>query len=57
MPGVMAAAYLRLWVSLQSGDYALLIGAVGLFIIIAAVMFVTRKVNWYGSDPPPPARQ
>ena len=22
--------------------------------IIAAVIFVTRKVTWYGSDPPPP---
>lgn len=57
MPGVMAAAYLWLWVSLQSEDYALLIGAVGLFLIIAAVMFVTRKVNWYSNEPHPPARQ
>ena len=53
---IMAAAYLWLWVSLQSEDYALLIGAVGLFLIIAAVMFVTRKVNWCSSEPHPPGR-
>ena len=47
MPGVMATAYLWLWVTLRSEDYALLIGAGGLFVMVALVMFLTRKVEWY----------
>ena len=51
MPVVMAAAYTWLWVSLQSEDYALLIGSIGLFVVVALVMIFTRKVNWYAEDP------
>ncbi|MBS1681953.1 MAG: cell envelope integrity protein CreD [Bacteroidetes bacterium] len=29
-------------------DYSLLIGSVGLFVIIGALMFFARKINWYG---------
>lgn len=47
MPLVLGGAYLWLWVTLQSEDYALLIGAVGLFALVALVMTVTGKVNWY----------
>jgi Inner membrane protein CreD len=28
-------------------DYALLMGAIALFIVLAIVMYVTRKVDWY----------
>ena len=28
-------------------DYALLVGSIGLFIALAAIMFLTRKVDWY----------
>lgn len=49
MPVVLGAAYLWLWVTLQSEDYALLIGAIGLFALVALVMLVTRKVNWYAA--------
>jgi len=28
-------------------DYALLSGSIGLFIVLALVMFVTRRMNWY----------
>jgi len=44
---LLAAGYLYLFVVLQSEDYALLYGSVGLFIILALVMYVTRKVKWY----------
>jgi hypothetical protein len=30
-----------------SVDYALLAGSVALFIILAAVMYLTRRMNWY----------
>ena len=33
--------------ALQSEDYALLIGSLGLFVILAGVMILTRKVDWY----------
>ena len=31
-------------------DYALLMGAIALFILLAIVMYVTRKVDWYARD-------
>ena len=45
---ILGAAYLYLFVVLQSEDYALLYGSVGLFITLSAVMFTTRHVKWYG---------
>jgi inner membrane protein len=32
------------------GVYALLMGAIGLFVPLAIVMYVTRKVDWYARD-------
>jgi inner membrane protein len=29
-------------------DYALLIGSIGIFAILGVVMFVSRRVDWYG---------
>jgi inner membrane protein len=45
--GMVAAEYLFLFAALQSEDYALLIGSVGLFALLAVVMLITRKINWY----------
>lgn len=50
MPVVLTGAYFWLWVTLQSEDYALLIGSAGLFLIVALVMILTRKVDWYGAE-------
>lgn len=49
----VAALYGYLWVLLTNQDYALLFGAVGLFLILGAVMFVTRRVDWFGGEAPP----
>ena len=38
--------YGYLYASLQSEDYALLIGALFAFIVLAIVMFCTRKIDW-----------
>jgi len=35
---------------LRQQDYALLMGAIALFIVLTAVMYVTRKVDWYARD-------
>jgi inner membrane protein len=43
----LAGLYGYLYVLLQAEDYALLLGSVGLFAILAAVMYVTRRVDWY----------
>ena len=39
-----------LFTALQSEDYALLIGSVGLFAIMGLVIFITRRINWYSRD-------
>ncbi len=45
--GLLIALYGFLYVLLQMQDFALLMGSVGLFIILSAVMFISRKVRWY----------
>lgn len=43
----VAGLYGYLYVLLMNEDSALLIGSIGLFAILAAVMYVTRNVDWY----------
>jgi inner membrane protein len=43
---LVAALYAYLYVLLNNEDYALLIGSIGLFIILAAVMYLTRTIDW-----------
>jgi len=43
----MSGVYALLYVLVLSEDYALLLGAITLFVALAAVMLTTRKVNWY----------
>jgi inner membrane protein len=46
--GVMQVSlYSYLYVVLASQDYSLLIGSVGLFVFLAIVMFLTRRVDWF----------
>lgn len=46
MCGVFVLLYSYLYFSLKSEDYALLIGSLFIFILLAVVMFITRKVDW-----------
>ena len=46
MCGVFVVLYSYLFFSLKSEDYALLIGSLFTFTILASVMFITRKVDW-----------
>lgn len=46
--------YIFLYVVLQLEDVALLIGSVGLFIILAIIMYCSRKINWYRQEEPTP---
>ena len=43
----LAGLYSYLYVLLQLEDYALLLGSLGLFALLAAAMALTRKVDWY----------
>ncbi len=52
---VLGAAYAYLYAALESEDYALVIGSVGLMAILAAVMLATRKVDWYRAGQKPAA--
>jgi inner membrane protein len=45
--GLVGAMYGCLYVILQSEDYALLLGALLLFAVLAIVMVMTRRVDWY----------
>jgi inner membrane protein len=47
--GVVATEYLFLFTALGSEDYALLVGSLGLFALLAVVMIATRKINWYAA--------
>jgi inner membrane protein len=46
----LAGVYLFLYITLRQQDYALLMGSIALFIVLAIVMYVTRKVDWYARD-------
>src|SRR5262249_1512728 len=44
----VAALYVYLFILLTNEDAALLVGSIGLFVILGLVMFITRRVKWYG---------
>lgn len=48
MTAVLAALYGYLYILLQLEEYALLLGSVGLFAILALVMYLTRGIDWSG---------
>jgi len=45
--GLLGALYAVLYLLLQSEGYALLMGSILLFAILAAIMWMTRKLDWY----------
>jgi inner membrane protein len=47
MTALLTGLYLFLYLVLQAEDYAMLAGALGLWIILASIMFLTRRIDWY----------
>ncbi|HRO46175.1 cell envelope integrity protein CreD [Agriterribacter sp.] len=45
---LLTVLYTFIFVLLQLRDGALLFGSIGLFILLAAAMYYSRKINWYG---------
>lgn len=44
---LLVALYLFIYVIMQLESYALLVGSVGLFAILAAAMYASQKIDWY----------
>lgn len=44
--GSLSGLYSFIYVIIQLEDYALLVGSIGLFVILATVMFISRKIDW-----------
>jgi len=44
--GSLASLYTFIYVIIQLENYALLVGSIGLFFILAIVMYVSRKIKW-----------
>ena len=45
--GLLALFYGYFYVLLQQEQYALLLGSLGLLVTLAAVMYLSRRVDWY----------
>jgi inner membrane protein len=43
---IMIFLYVFLFVILQLQDYSLLMGSIGLFVVIAVIMYLSRKIDW-----------
>lgn len=44
---ILSGLYLFLFIILQQQDYSILLGSIGLLILLAAVMYFTRNINWF----------
>jgi len=42
----LTTLYTFIYVIIQLENYALLVGSIGLFIILASVMYTSRKIDW-----------
>ena len=45
----LTVLYTFIYVIIQMEDYALLVGSIGLFAILAGVMYCSRKIDWHTS--------
>ncbi|HEX5669211.1 MAG TPA: cell envelope integrity protein CreD, partial [Chitinophagaceae bacterium] len=47
---VLAILYVFIFVLVRLEDTALLVGSIGLFLILAIAMYLSRKIDWYGKN-------
>ncbi|MEM7804463.1 MAG: cell envelope integrity protein CreD [Pseudomonadota bacterium] len=45
--GVLLVLYCFLYMTLKAATYALLAGSIGLWVALALVMYLTRRIDWY----------
>ena len=48
--GILSLLYAFIYLLLTLETLSLLVGSVGLFVILALIMFASRKINWQGND-------
>lgn len=48
--GMLTLLYSYLYILLQLEDRSLLFGAIGLFIVLASIMYITRNIDWYNEQ-------
>jgi len=48
--GLLAALYAFIYILLQIESYALLVGSVGLFALLAVAMEASRRIDWYNNN-------
>jgi len=44
---ILIILYLFIYSIIQMEDYALLMGSIGLFLVLATIMYLSRKIDWY----------
>mgnify|MGYP002630114950 CR=1 FL=1 len=44
---ILVMLYLFIFVIIQMEDFALLMGSIGLFLVLATIMYLSRKIDWY----------
>jgi inner membrane protein len=49
---ILSGLYGFLWILLVGEDYSLLSGSFGLLAVLAAVMYLTRRLDWYSGELP-----
>lgn len=47
LTGILTILYTFIFVIIQLQDFALLIGSLGIFMVLALVMYFSRKIDWY----------
>lgn len=47
---ILSLLYLFIFVLIQLQDNSLLFGSIGLFVLLAIIMFFSRKINWNNDD-------
>jgi inner membrane protein len=48
--GLLTLLYSYLYILLQLEDQSLLFGSIGLFIVLAVIMYITRNIDWYNEQ-------
>lgn len=47
MSGLLCVLYIYIFILIQLETFALLAGSLGLFVILAAVMYFSKKIDWF----------
>jgi inner membrane protein len=50
---IFSLLYALIYLLLRLEDNALLVGAIASFLAVAAAMYLTRRIDWYGALPVP----